>query len=88
MLRWRAVAASGASNDREWSPLRLRWSAKGAVRRGVEALGRLDAASREIDGATRRLASLAAEKVVRDNPWERGRESDWSLYPKFLGTSG
>jgi hypothetical protein len=44
----------------------------------VEALGRLDAGSRELDGATGHLASLVAEKVARDAPWERGRESDWS----------
>lgn len=48
---------------------------KDAVRRGIEALGRLDAASLEIDGATGRLASLVDEKIARDDPWERGRES-------------
>lgn len=49
----------------------------GAVRRGIDALGRLDEASHEIDGATGRLAPLVAEKVAREEPWERGRDSEW-----------
>ena len=51
--------------------------AQDAARRGIEALGRLDAASREIDGAPGHLASLVAEKVAGNDVFERGRENDW-----------
>ena len=79
----RGIRAARETHDRAVQRVRgvLRGAVertKGAVRRGLEALGRLDAANREIDGATGHLASLVAEKVARDAPWERGRESGWS----------